>query len=100
MSRDAMDDEAMDALLREAMAADAPPQLSPSFDNRLARRLRPNRLTATGRVVMAVYIAVASASAAWFMRDMPPEWVAASLAVGVSAATGAGAYARRLVSRA
>lgn len=94
-----MDDEAMDALLREAMAADVP-QLSPAFDARLAARLRPSRLTPTGRVVMAVYVAVASVSAAWFMRDMPLEWIAASLAAGVSAATGAGAYARRLVSRA
>ena len=37
------DDELMDRLLRDVMAADAP-QLSPGFDTRVMRRVRPRRL--------------------------------------------------------
>ena len=55
------DDEVMDRLLRHAMAADAP-QLSPAFDARVMRRVRPRRLTPMGRVVIAVYIVVAAAT--------------------------------------
>ena len=42
------DDEAMDRLLRDVMGADAP-QLSPAFDARVLRRVRPRRLTPAGR---------------------------------------------------
>ncbi len=41
------DDDAMDRLLRDAMAADAP-RLSPAFDARVLRRVRPRRLTPLG----------------------------------------------------
>lgn len=93
------DDDRMDGLLREAMAGDVP-RLSPAFDARLARRLRPRRLTPSGRIVMGLYVLVASLSAAWFMRGLPMEWIAAGLVIGVSAAAGASAYARILVPRA
>jgi hypothetical protein len=42
------DDDVMDRLLTDVMAADVP-QLSPVFDARLMRRVRPRRLTAIGR---------------------------------------------------
>ena len=38
------DDDVMDQLLRDAMAADAP-QLSPAFGARVMRRARPRRST-------------------------------------------------------
>jgi len=79
------DDDVMDQLLRDAMAADAP-QLSSAFDARVMRRVRPRRLTPMGRVVIAVYIVVAAATAVWLMRDLRMESIAAA----------ASAYVRRL----
>ena len=61
------DDDAMDQLLRDAMATKVP-QLSPGFDARVLRRVRPRRLTPLGRVVIGVYVVVAAATAAWLMR--------------------------------
>ena len=89
------DDDAMDRLLRDAMAADAP-QLSPAFDARVMRRVRPRRLTPTGRVVIAVYVVAAAAAAVWLMRDLPMEWIVAAVAIGGPVAAGASAYVRRL----
>jgi hypothetical protein len=89
------DDEAMDRLLRDAMAADVP-RLSPAFDARVMRRVRPRRLTPLGRAVFAGYIVLAAATAGWAMRDLPETWVVAAVAVGVPVAAGASAYVRRL----
>jgi hypothetical protein len=91
------DDEMMDRLLRDAMAAD-PPRLSPTFDARVLRRVRPRRLTPMGRVAIAVYIVVAAATAAWSMRDLPMESIAAAVAIGVPVAVGASVYGRRLAA--
>lgn len=91
----AMDDDVMDRLLRDAMAADAP-QLSSGFDARVMRRVRPRRLTTIGRVVIAVYIVAAAATAVWLMRDLHMASIAAALVIGVPVASGASAYARRL----
>jgi hypothetical protein len=89
------DDDVMDQLLRDAMAEDVP-QLSPAFDARVMRRVRPRRLRPIGRVVMAVYIVVAAATAVWLMRDLGVESIAAAVAIGMPVAAGASAYGRRL----
>jgi tetrahydromethanopterin S-methyltransferase subunit E len=91
------DDEAMDRLLRDAMAGDAP-QLSPAFDGRVMRRVRPRRLTPMGRVVIAVYVVVAAAAAAWLMRDLRLESIVAALAIGMPVAAATSAYVRRLAA--
>lgn len=89
------DDEAMDQLLKSAFAAEAP-NLSSAFDARVLRRVRPRRLTPLGRVVIAVYVAVAAVGAIWLMRDLPLESIAWAAAIGVPVAVGAGFYGRRL----
>jgi hypothetical protein len=89
------DDEGMDKLLRDAMATDVP-QLSPDFDARVVRLARPRRLTPMGRLVIAIYIVVATATAVWLMQDLRGEWIAAALAIGVPVAAAASAYGRRL----
>ncbi|HKE87376.1 MAG TPA: hypothetical protein VKB50_26650 [Vicinamibacterales bacterium] len=89
------DDEVMDRLLRDAMATDAP-QLSPAFDTRVMRGVRPRRLTAMGRVVIAVYIVVAAATAVRLMRDLRMESIAAAVAIGLPVAAGVSVYGRRL----
>ena len=89
------DDDVMDRLLRDAMAADAP-QLSPAFDANVMRRVRPRRLSSMGRVVIAVYAVVAAATAVWLMRDLPLESILAAVAISVPVAAGASAYGRRL----
>jgi hypothetical protein len=89
------DDELMDRLLRDAMAADAP-QLSRTFDARVMQRVRPLRLTPMGRVTIGVYTLAAAATAVWFMRDLPLESIVAAAVIGVPVAAGASAYGRRL----
>lgn len=89
------DDDVMDRLLREAMAAEAP-RLSAGFEARVLRRVRRRRLTPTGRVVLALYAVVAAAAAAWLLRDLPIEAIAAAVAVGAPIAAAASAYGRRL----
>ena len=89
------DDDAMDRLLRDAMAADVP-QLSPAFDARVMRRARPRRLAPLGRVVIAVYGVVAAATAVRLMQDLPMESIVAAIVIGVPVAAGASAYGRRL----
>ncbi len=91
------DDDLMDGLLKDAMAADAP-RLSPGFDARVMRAVRPRRLSASGRAVMAVYIVVAAVGAVWLMRDVPMEWIAAAVAASAPLAAGATAYGRRLAA--
>ena len=89
------DDDVMDRLLKDAMAADVP-QLSPAFDARLMRAVRPRRLTPMGRVVIAVYTVVAAGAAVWLMRDLPMEAIGAAVAISVPVAAGVSAYGRRL----
>jgi hypothetical protein len=91
------DDEAMDRLLRDAMAGNVT-QLSPAFDARIMRRVRPRRLTPMGRVVIAVYVVVAAAAAAWLMRDLHMESIAVAVAAGALVAAGTSAYVRRLAA--
>ena len=89
------DDDLMDQLLRDTMAAQ-PPQLSPGFDARVMRRVRPRRLTQTGRWLLAGYIVVAGATAAWLMREVPATAIVAALVMTVPIALGASAYGRRI----
>jgi len=89
------DDDVMDRLLKDAMRADAP-RLSPDFDARVMRAVRPRRLTPMGRVAIAVYAVIAAATTVWLMRDLPLEAIAAAIAITVPVAAAAGAYARRL----
>ncbi len=89
------DDNLMDQLLRDTMAAQ-PPQLSPEFDARLMRRVRPRRLTQAGRWLIAGYVVAASAAAAWLMRDVPVSAIVAALVISVAIAVGVSAYGRRI----
>jgi len=89
------DDDGMDRLLRDAMAAGAP-RLSPAFDARVMRRVRPRRLTPAGRATIVVYAVAAAAAAVWLMRGLPLESIVAAAAIGGLAAAGASAYVRRL----
>jgi len=91
------DDDVMDHLLRDAMAADVP-QLSPAFDARVMRAVRPRRLTPMGRVVIGAYILAAAVTTTWLMKDLPVELVGAALAISVPIAAGVGAYGRRLAT--
>jgi hypothetical protein len=93
-----LDDQLIDQLLRDAMAAVPAPQLSPAFDARLMQRIRRRRLTSIGRVVVAVYIAGAVTMAVWLMGDLTLETVAAAVAIGVPIAAAGSAYGRRFAT--
>jgi hypothetical protein len=89
------DDEMMEQLLRDAMTADTP-HLSPGFDARVLRRVRPRRLTSIGRAVIAAYVVVAVAATVWLMRDVQTTWIIAAVAIGTPLAAAASIYGRRL----
>jgi hypothetical protein len=89
------DDNLMDQLLRDTMAAQ-PPQLSPGFDARVMRGVRPRRLTQTGRWLIVGYAVVAAVTAAWLMRDLPVPAIVAAVVITVPIAVGASAYGRRI----
>jgi len=89
------DDAAMDLLLKDAMAAEAP-RLSPAFDARVMRAVRPRRLTPLGRWALLAYAVVAAAMAAWSMRDLPMASIVTAVAITVLIAASASAYGRRL----
>jgi hypothetical protein len=89
------DGDRMDALLREALTAPAP-RLSPAFDAKVMARVRPARLTSPGRMLMALYAIAAVVVSGWVIRDVPVEWIAASVAVCVLAAVALALYARHL----
>jgi hypothetical protein len=93
--RDDREDDVMDRLLRDAMAAEAP-RLSPAFDARVMRRVRPRRLTPPGRAAIALYVVAAAATAVWLMWDMPVASILAAVAIELPVAAAASAYARHL----
>jgi hypothetical protein len=90
-----LDDAGMDRLLTASLAS-AVPQLGPAFDARVMRRVRPRRLTPSGRLLLTAYTVAASAATAWAMWGLGPGVIAAGLAAVTSVAAGAGAYGRRL----
>jgi hypothetical protein len=65
--------EQVDLWLRDAMRGDVP-RLSAAFDARLEKRLRPRRLTATGRIVMAAYVLAALLVSVWALRGAALDW--------------------------
>jgi hypothetical protein len=67
--------ERMDSLLRQAMTAVPPPSLSPNFDRQLAKRLRAQGLSRTGRLVLAAYAVFALLVSVWALRPLPPAWL-------------------------
>jgi hypothetical protein len=87
--------EDVDRWLRQAMtmasAGTSEPQLSTDFDARLKRRLRPRRLNASGRFVMAAYIVVAIAVTMSAMQRTSIDWRVALLALA-PALVAAGVY--------
>jgi hypothetical protein len=88
-------DEVMIVLLRDALAADVP-KLSPTFDARVMRGIRPPRIAASLLGLLVLYALIATAVALWLMHDLPPTWIAAALGGCVLVAVGTSAYVRRL----
>ena len=91
-----MDDDALERLLKDAMASE-PPELSRGFEARVMRRVRPRTLSSTGRIVLSAYAVVASAVVVWAMREVPLPAVMAAAGVGVPLAGAVSAYAHRVV---
>jgi hypothetical protein len=92
------DDDLMDDLLKDAMAAPEP-QLSPDFDGQVMRAVAPRRLDSAGRTAMFAYALVAVATTVWMMKDLRPEWIAAALVATLPIVAGTHAYVKRLLAR-
>ena len=79
------DEDPFDRVLRESIGGSPVPALSPEFDRRLARRLRPRRVSTGGRVVLALYAVAALALSVVVMRAEAVAWPAIAAAVAVAA---------------
>lgn len=73
--------ESMDALLRDAMGRTPRPALSPSFERRLAARVRPRRMGPRGRRLMTLYAVTMLALSVAVMRSQSIEWSLIALAI-------------------
>ena len=89
-------DDAMDRLLRESMAAEAP-ELSPAFDATVMDKVRGQRLPPWGRAVMGAYAVTATAFTVWALHDLSALLMAVSLGGGALVAFALTSYARALV---
>ena len=92
-----MSDEANGAWLREAMVGEVP-ELSRGFDAAVLARTRRRALTSKGRLLMAVYAAVALALSAWAMQDAGAALVLASTFGGAVVAAGLSGYLRTVLA--
>jgi hypothetical protein len=72
--------EEMDALLHRSMGAFPTPGLSSTFDQRLARRIRPRRLSRSGRVTLIVYSLLAIVLSIGLMRSKSMQWLPIAIA--------------------
>ena len=86
-------DDAMDRLLRESMADEAP-QLSPAFDATVMARVSGRRLPPWGRLIMAGYAVGASALTVWALQDLSVMLMSVSLGGGALVAFALSRYAR------
>lgn len=75
--------ENMDRLLREMMAATPPPSLSSDFDRRIAKEVRPRGLNSIGRRVMIAYAMLALILSVWAMRHQSISWSFVSILISV-----------------
>jgi type VI protein secretion system component VasF len=71
----------MDRLLHSTLSATAPPKLSPAFDSRLKRRLRPRRLSPAGRLIMVAYALLMLVACVWAMRSESINWGLVAIAI-------------------
>lgn len=76
----------IDALLRDSMAAAPPPELPPTFTERVTARLRPRNLPPGARRTLRLYTLAAAALSAGLMASLGVEWTLVALALAVPAA--------------
>jgi hypothetical protein len=89
------EDENVDRWLRDALA-DEPPQLSPDFDAAVERAVRPTRLSAPGRIIIAAYAVAAAVVTVWLTVGAGLAWMAGGWLAAALVAGAASAYARYL----
>jgi hypothetical protein len=73
--------ERMDHLLRETLAATPQPSLSSAFDQRLKKRLQPRRLRPGGRWIMIMYTAFTLIVSIGTMRSQSIGWGVIAIAI-------------------
>ncbi len=73
--------ETMDRLLRRSMTAESAPTLSPEFEQRLANRLRPRRLSPKSRYFLLGYSLVGISVSLWTMHASGMDGRLAALSV-------------------
>ena len=71
----------MDALLREAMGRMPPPDLPSAFDRKLAERLQPQGLSASGRWIMGIYALLGFVVCIGVMRNQSIDWLPIGIAI-------------------
>jgi len=87
-------DDGIDALLRESLESAPPPQLPPTFTERVSARLRPRRLEPSARRTLRIYTVVASALSVGVMALLGVPWLLIAGAIAVPVAIGVGLRGR------
>jgi len=75
------DQENMDRLLRQVLSATPAPGLSSTFERRLSSRVKPARLDHSGRLVLAIYSALALLGSVLMMRMESLAWTSVVISV-------------------
>lgn len=81
-------DDGFEALLRQSLESSPPPELPPTFNDRIAARLRPRRLDAGARRTLRLYTLAAIALSVGVMASLGVPWHLIAVALAVPAALG------------
>jgi anti-sigma factor RsiW len=81
-------DDGIEALLRESLESAPPPELPPTFTERVTARLRPRRLDASAKRTLRLYTLAAAALSLGVMAMLGVPWSLIALALAVPAAIG------------
>jgi len=73
--------ETIDRLLHRSMAAESAPTLSPEFEQRLANRLKPRRLSTKSRFFLLGYSLLGIAISFWAMHASGMDWRIAGVSI-------------------
>jgi hypothetical protein len=71
----------VDGLLRQVLSATPAPRLSSTFERRLSSRMKPARLDHSGRLVLAIYSAIALLGSVWVMRVESMGWTVVVISI-------------------
>ena len=78
-------DDGFEALLRDSLESAPPPELPPTFTERVTARLRPRHLDASAKRTLRLYTLAATALSVGVMASLVVPWILLAPALAVPA---------------